>query len=343
MFLIGRVDGCESYCHDSYDSLLQMRVVLRPVMLKLPMIPGRILTVVLIFVVLGGGLMDRLVWASNRNTLALQVMQMLVKDPGCRPELLNRQDVALESDTYLDKLSMDNACNGSLGYLTLSVRPSRIAGIMLIAQAKYTLAENVLLQTSEYNRNDAFVRYLLGIAAWRHGDRVSARSFWQGTGAERLWIAQAWACAVQNDPCALSFANIALSVSPSDVEVIRDVGRYAEAQGRIDQAIAAYSRVLTMNCQSFACEMLLGHMYRLQFRWEDAINHYERASQLNPRSGEPYYALARVYSQLCDLPRAFRVAEQGQLADPGFGWNAFFLQQFTTGPEKLEYDRRCTR
>jgi len=278
----------------------------------------------------------------DRNTLAIRFERVLVENPTCRPGLLDKHDLAPGSGIYLDTVQASD-CDAKLPDLSPMTRPGRIAGMLLLAQHKYELAQYMFVRTSEYHKDDAFIHYLLGIAAWRRGDKISAVEFWKMTGAERLWLAQAWACAVQNDPCALAFAHLALTVNPSDTDAIRDFGRYAEAGGHIEQAVAAYAKVLTMGCQSYTCEIILGRMYGLQFRWDDAINHYRRATELNPRSGEPYYALAQVFAQLCDLPRALQVAEQGRRVDPDFGWNAFFLKQYTNGPERLEYDKRCAR
>jgi len=232
-------------------------------------------------------------------------------------------------------------CNAGFVDFGLGVYPSRMTGILLISQGRYSSAIDELKRTNEYSAGGIFVRYLLGISAWRNKDHSSAVEFWTGIGVERLWLMEGWACAVRNDPCAISFAELALAVSPTNTDVIRDYGRYEEAHGRKELAIVAYSRVLSMNCQSYICNILIGHMYRLQSRWEDAINHYSMASQINPLNGESYYLIAGVLINQCNLSRALSIAERGQLVDPGYGWNAYFIQRYTTGIGKQEYDTHC--
>jgi len=82
----------------------------------------------------------------------------------------------------------------------------------------------------------------------------------------------------------------ALRLNPNQFNAYLGLGRLLERQGKLDEAIANYSRSIGIR-PTEAGFLRLGHALEMKGRRQDAISAYQQALQLNPDSAEAQQAL----------------------------------------------------
>ncbi len=76
-----------------------------------------------------------------------------------------------------------------------------------------------------------------------------------------------------------------------EAQRVFQLGNALAAQGRIDQAVAHYERVLALKPDNVAAHNNLGLMLMAQGKMDQAVAHYERALALNPDDAPTHYNL----------------------------------------------------
>ncbi len=121
-----------------------------------------------------------------------------------------------------------------------------------------------------------------------------------------------------------------LKTSPNDVEAHRMLGRLylrllSEAQNAVssaspsgntlDQAIAEYEKIISLDPKSVEDRMVLGQLYTVKHQPEKAEAQFKVAQDIDPDSEEVILNLSRVYAENGDVAHAARVIEAVPASD----------------------------
>jgi len=148
----------------------------------------------------------------------------------------------------------------------------------------------VLFKTyTESRPNNAWGFYMLGLSAWKSGDREQAeRAFVQALTLDstqvksHLNLSRVLLEAGQPDS-ALVHIEAAIALDSTSSEPLRLQGRAFEAQGKTDDAIVAYSRAIVKNDSDTWAMNNLGALYIRLERFEDAIGPLARANEIEDK------------------------------------------------------------
>jgi tetratricopeptide (TPR) repeat protein len=106
----------------------------------------------------------------------------------------------------------------------------------------------------------------------------------------------------------------------NDVQQLLRAGQAALDNGRFDEAIATYNRVITLssnNARNAAVANLkIGNAYMVQRKFENAAIGYQRAATLNPDYAEAYNNLGEALGELKQYPRAIEAFNKAFALDP---------------------------
>ena len=148
----------------------------------------------------------------------------------------------------------------------------------------------VLFKTyTESRPSNAWGFYMLGLAAWKSGDREQAESaFVQALTLDsthvksHLNLSRVLLESGQPDS-ALVHIEAAIALDSTSSEPLRLQGRAFEAQGKTDDAIVAYQRAIVKNDSDTWAMNNLGALFIRLERFEDAIGPLARANEIEDK------------------------------------------------------------
>ncbi len=88
----------------------------------------------------------------------------------------------------------------------------------------------------------------------------------------------------------------------------------AEASRRLAQA--AFEKAVQLKADSWQGDILIADIYRQRDKWDEAIQHYQAAAELNPSSPAPYLGLATVCWQTGQFEQAETALQKALKLDP---------------------------
>jgi tetratricopeptide (TPR) repeat protein len=110
------------------------------------------------------------------------------------------------------------------------------------------------------------------------------------------------------------------STPSNDVQQLLVSGQTAQNNGRFDEAVAIFNRVIALsanNPQNAAVANLkIGNAYMVQGKFENAEIGYQRATALNPNYAEAYNNLGEALGELKQYPRAIEAFNRAFVLDP---------------------------
>ncbi len=156
-------------------------------------------------------------------------------------------------------------------------------------ERRYDDAKVLFKSYTDGRPNNAWGFYMLGLSAWKSGDREQAESaFVQALTIDsthvksHLNLSRVLLESGQPDS-ALVHIEAAIALDSTSSEPLRLQGRVFEAQGKTDDAIVAYQRAIVKNDSDTWAMNNLGALYiRLQ-RFEDAIGPLARANEIDDK------------------------------------------------------------
>jgi tetratricopeptide (TPR) repeat protein len=104
----------------------------------------------------------------------------------------------------------------------------------------------------------------------------------------------------------------AIELDPEDAAPHNGLGIVYRAQGRHEEAIAAYQRAIALDPEDADYHNNLGIAYQHAGRYEEAIAAYQRAIELDPEYAVPRVGLAGVYRHIGDTDASSRHVEQSR-------------------------------
>jgi Flp pilus assembly protein TadD len=154
---------------------------------------------------------------------------------------------------------------------------------------RYDDATSLFKTYTENRPSNAWGFYMLGLAAWKSGDRVQAESaFVQAITLDsthvksQLNLSRVLLEDGQPDS-ALTHIDAAIALDSTSSEPVRLQGRAFEAQGKTDDAILAYQRTIQLDSTDVWALNNLGALYIRLERFEDAIEPLTVAVQLDDK------------------------------------------------------------
>ena len=95
-----------------------------------------------------------------------------------------------------------------------------------------------------------------------------------------------------------------------------NLGVIATREGRIDEAIQHFQKALQLNPHSLPALDNLGNAYRLQKRWDEAHRVLERALEFAPEDPEANYSIGMIYAQSNDTAKAYEYLQRALKVRP---------------------------
>ncbi len=163
-------------------------------------------------------------------------------------------------------------------------------------------AHQHFLRASQINPHDPMSRSNLGAYAQEHGDLRQAVDEYETTireTSEPALLASTYANLggayrdLGDDAKALESYNHALRLNPNQFNAYLGLGRLLEKEGKLDDAIANYSRSVAIT-PSESGYLRLGHALEQAGRRAEALAAYQEALGINPDSGEAQAAVSRL-------------------------------------------------
>jgi Flp pilus assembly protein TadD len=154
---------------------------------------------------------------------------------------------------------------------------------------RYDDAAALFRAYTETRPGNAFGFYMLGLSAWKSGDRVTAESaFLQAIDLDsthvksRLNLSRVLLEGAQPES-ALVHIDAAIALDSTSSEPLRLQGRAFEAQGKFEDAIVAYRRAIELDETDVWAFNNLGALYIRLGQFQDAIEPLTTAVQLNDK------------------------------------------------------------
>ena len=154
-------------------------------------------------------------------------------------------------------------------------------------ERRYDDAKVLFKTYSDGRPNNAWGFYMLGLSAWKSGDREQAESaFVQALAIDsthvksHLNLSRVLLESGQPDS-ALVHIEAAIALDSTSSEPLRLQGRVFEAQGKNDDAVVAYQRAIVKNDSDTWAMNNLGALYIRLERFEDAIGPLARANEID--------------------------------------------------------------
>jgi tetratricopeptide (TPR) repeat protein len=154
---------------------------------------------------------------------------------------------------------------------------------------RYEDASSLFKTYTENRPSNAWGFYMLGLSAWKSGDRAQAESaFVQAIAIDsthvksQLNLSRVLLEDGQPDS-ALTHIDAAIALDSASSEPVRLQGRAFEAQGKTDDAILAYQRAIQLDSTDVWALNNLGALFIRLERFEDAIEPLTVAVQLDDK------------------------------------------------------------
>jgi tetratricopeptide (TPR) repeat protein len=181
------------------------------------------------------------------------------------------------------------------------IAENNMGGALLLAGHAYEAHEH-FLRASQINPHDPMSRSNLGAYAQEHGDLRQAVDEYETTiheTSDPALLASTYANLggayrdLGDDAKALDSYNHALQLNPNQFNAYLGLGRLLEKEGKLDDAIANYSRSLAIT-PSESGYLRLGHALEQAGRRSEALAAYQETMKIDPASAEASAAVARL-------------------------------------------------
>jgi superkiller protein 3 len=111
-----------------------------------------------------------------------------------------------------------------------------------------------------------------------------------------------------------------VGTASNDPQQLLAAGQAAHDQGRFEEAVARYNRVLALSANqprtAALAQLKIGNAYMAQRKFGNAEVAFERAVALNPTDAEAYNNLGEALGELKQFPRAIEALNRALVLDP---------------------------
>ena len=109
-----------------------------------------------------------------------------------------------------------------------------------------------------------------------------------------------------------------LQINPDETDALNNLGSAFLQQGRLDEAIAHYQKALAIKPDSAETHNYLGLAYIQQGRMDEAMAHYQKAVAINPDSALAHYNLGNAFLQQGKMDEAMAQYQKALAIKPDY-------------------------
>ena len=190
---------------------------------------------------------------------------------------------------------------GNVPVTNVSTTPTEKAALVISGPVSFEIADSAYRERryddattlfkayTESRPNNGWGFYMLGLSAWKSGDRVQAESAFAHSLAldsthvkSHLNLSRVLLEDGKPDS-ALAHIEQAIALDSTSSAPLRLQGRVFEAQGKTDDAIVAYQRAIVKNDSDTWAMNNLGALYIRLDRYEDAIGPLARVTEIDDK------------------------------------------------------------
>jgi tetratricopeptide (TPR) repeat protein len=111
-------------------------------------------------------------------------------------------------------------------------------------------------------------------------------------------------------------SRVALALAPDSLEALRARGYVLEATANYEEAIQQYQAAANINANISDLHLALGRNYRALGIYDQAVEEFTRANALNPADPTPDLLISRTYATVGEYAKAMQYAETAMNDDP---------------------------
>jgi tetratricopeptide (TPR) repeat protein len=126
-------------------------------------------------------------------------------------------------------------------------------------------------------------------------------------------------CAAKKNPLAVEYYKNAIKINPKSIEALYSLAKYYQDTEAFEKSIEAYNNLLKVESKSMNTYYNLGviHLINLK-KYNEAVNYFTTAAQINPKYVQAYYGRALSYQALGNKKQALTDFEACVNINPQF-------------------------
>lgn len=126
-------------------------------------------------------------------------------------------------------------------------------------------------------------------------------------------------CAAKKNPLAVEYYKNAIKINPKSIEALYSLAKYYQDTEAFEKSIEAYNNLLKIESKSMNTYYNLGviHLINLK-KYDEAVNYFTTATQINPKYVQAYYGRALSYQAKGDKKSALTDFEACVNINPQF-------------------------
>lgn len=110
---------------------------------------------------------------------------------------------------------------------------------------------------------------------------------------------------LRNDPASEGYFTNAIRIKPNSEEALYGRGLWYQDRGQLDKAIQDYTTIIQINPANKSAHFNLGYIHQIYLKvYPEAVKHYSRAIEADPKYAEAFYNRALCYEAVGNLNAA---------------------------------------
>lgn len=197
----------------------------------------------------------------------------------------------------------------------------RLAELNLIVR-QYSESVTLLSKILEKDKNNTTAWFMRGINFKENGDTARAvNDFRSAIEADpsfyNAYMQLGIIFQAKNDPIAEGYFNNAIKINPKSEEALYGRGLWYQDHNQLDNAIKDYTAITTLNPKNKNAHFNLGYIHQILLKvYPEAIKHYNRAIEADPRYTEAYYNRGLCYEAVGNIQAAATDFKQALMLRP---------------------------
>lgn len=197
----------------------------------------------------------------------------------------------------------------------------RLAELNLIVR-QYSESVSLLSKILEKDKNNTTAWFMRGINFKENGDTSRAvNDFRSAIEADPKYYNAYMQLGIifqaKNDPLAEGYFNNAIQINPKSEEALYGRGLWYQDHNQLDNAIKDYTAITLINTKNKNAHFNLGYIHHIMLKvYPEAIKHYTRAIESDPRYTEAYYNRGLCYEAVGNLAAAAGDYKQALMLRP---------------------------
>jgi tetratricopeptide (TPR) repeat protein len=208
--------------------------------------------------------------------------------------------------SYNAKQSLEKALQLDPGNVEAMLR---LAELNLIVR-KYSDSVDLLNKVLEIDNKNTTAWFMRGINFKENGDTIRAvRDFQSAIEADpefyNGYMQLGMIFQLRNDPASEGYFTNAIRIKPNSEEALYGRGLWYQDHNQLDKAIQDYTSIIQLNPNNRNAHFNLGYIHQIYLNiFPEAIKHYGRAIEVDPRYAEAFYNRGLCFEAVGNLDAA---------------------------------------